>query len=94
MSGIYTLLLPFKPLGTNPERFAVRLWLTLYYVENAPPGLIKRLREYGWKLEELIAEPSDEISPSPNQITLELQPLRWFDGVWLMLWIPIFWCLR
>jgi energy-coupling factor transport system permease protein len=94
MSGIYMLLLPFKPLGANPERFAVRLWLTLYYVENVPPGLINRLREHGWKLQQLIDEPLDQATPSPNQITLQLQPMGWLDGIFLALWIPVFWMLR
>jgi energy-coupling factor transporter transmembrane protein EcfT len=94
MSGIYTLLIPFKALGANPERFSVRLWLTLYYVENAPPGLLHRLREHGWKLEQLIEEPMGEPSLMPNQIALALQPLRWQDGLILMLWVPVFWYLR
>ncbi|HEY7986494.1 MAG TPA: CbiQ family ECF transporter T component [Methylophilaceae bacterium] len=94
MSGIYTLLLPFKPLGANPERFAVRLWLTLYYVENAPPGLIRRLREQGWKLQQIIDEPSIGISPSPNQIMLMQEPLRWHNMALLLVWVPIFWMLR
>lgn len=93
MSGIYMLLLPLKPLGVNPERFAVRLWLTLYYVENAPPGLMHRLREHGWKLEQLIEEPLDAAS-SPKQMTLARAPLRWPDIVLLGLWIPVFWVLR
>jgi len=94
MSGLYTLLMPFKPLGANPERFAVRLWLTLYYVENAPPGLIGRLRERGWKLQQLIDEPLYEVSPNPNNVTLMLEPLRWHDAALLLFWVPIFWVLR
>jgi hypothetical protein len=94
MSGIYTLLLPFKSLGANPERFAVRLWLTLYYVENAPPGLIRRLREQGWKLQQIIDEPPGEASPTPTQITLMQEPLRWHNVMLLLVWVPIFWVLR
>jgi len=36
LAGIYCLLLPFKPIGVPVERFAVRLWLTLHYVEAMP----------------------------------------------------------
>ena len=36
LSGIYTMLQPFKPLGVPVERFSVRLWLTLHYLETAP----------------------------------------------------------
>jgi energy-coupling factor transporter transmembrane protein EcfT len=33
ISGFYFLFLPLKYLGLEVERFAVRLWLTLHYVE-------------------------------------------------------------
>lgn len=36
LNGIYTLLRPFRLLGVNPERIAVRLWLTLSYAEQQP----------------------------------------------------------
>lgn len=34
IAGLYFLARPFKLVGFDPERFAVRLWLTLYYVEH------------------------------------------------------------
>lgn len=37
VAGIYPLLLPLRLFGLRPERFAARLWLTLHYVEQAPP---------------------------------------------------------
>lgn len=40
LAGLYTLLRPFKVLGANPERAAVRLWLTLHYAEQG--AAIKR----------------------------------------------------
>jgi energy-coupling factor transporter transmembrane protein EcfT len=33
VSGFYYMLLPFKPIGLEADRFAARLWLTLLYVE-------------------------------------------------------------
>lgn len=33
IGGLYQLLLPFKCLHLDAERFAVRIWLTLYYAE-------------------------------------------------------------
>jgi len=36
LAGIYILLLPLKLLGVPVARIAVRLWLTLHYVETAP----------------------------------------------------------
>lgn len=35
LAGIYILLLPLKFLGVPVARIAVRLWLTLHYVETA-----------------------------------------------------------
>ncbi|HPB91904.1 MAG TPA: CbiQ family ECF transporter T component [Methylophilus sp.] len=36
ISGFYFMLRPFKVLGVDAERFAARLWLTMYYVEKQP----------------------------------------------------------
>jgi len=36
LAGLYILLLPLKFLGVPVARIAVRLWLTLHYVETAP----------------------------------------------------------
>jgi len=33
VSGFYFILLPFKNIGLQADRFAARLWLTLHYVE-------------------------------------------------------------
>jgi energy-coupling factor transport system permease protein len=33
VSGFYFILLPFKYIGLESDRFAARLWLTLHYVE-------------------------------------------------------------
>jgi energy-coupling factor transporter transmembrane protein EcfT len=33
VSGFYFILLPFKHIGLQADRFAARLWLTLHYVE-------------------------------------------------------------
>lgn len=39
LTGIYGLLMPLKPLGVPVERFAVRLALTLQYVETMPKAI-------------------------------------------------------
>lgn len=41
ISGFYCLLLPLRYLGLKVERFAARLWLTLYYVELQTEALNK-----------------------------------------------------
>jgi energy-coupling factor transport system permease protein len=50
ISGFYFLFSPLKYLGLEVERFAVRLWLTLHYVEvardkNASQDFFSRLNE-------------------------------------------------
>lgn len=37
MTGFFALLTPLKILGLDPDRLAARLWLTLHYVDHAPP---------------------------------------------------------
>lgn len=38
MAGIFLLLRPLRLIGISPDRFTARLWLTLHYVEQEPPG--------------------------------------------------------
>ncbi len=59
VAGLYPLLLPLRLLGLRPERFAARLWLTLHYVEQAPP----RTHGNPWvRLEQLAAaRDTDEV---------------------------------
>lgn len=50
ISGFYFIFSPLKYLGLEVERFAVRLWLTLHYVElqrdkNISQDLIGRLKD-------------------------------------------------
>ena len=51
ISGFYFMLLPLQSLGLEIERFAVRLWLTLEYVESAkqfdkPLNFLDQLRQF------------------------------------------------
>lgn len=89
MSGIYTLLRPLAWLGLSPERFAVRLWLTLHYVENTPPGMLKKLREHHWNLEVLM---NDHVQ-GPTHIRLDRTVIQPLDGLVLLAWIPTLWWL-
>lgn len=40
IGGLYQLLSPLKQLGITADKFAVRIWLTLHYVESRQPLLI------------------------------------------------------
>lgn len=37
IGGLYQLLSPFRRFGINAENFAIRIWLTLHYVESRQP---------------------------------------------------------
>jgi energy-coupling factor transport system permease protein len=89
ISGIYALLRPLALFGVSPERFAVRLWLTLHYVENAPSGMVKKLREHHWNLDVLM----NNHTQGPAQIQLGLTRINPLDGLVLLAWIPLIWWL-
>lgn len=78
LSGLYVLLRPFRKIGMNPERVAVRLWLTLHYAEQQT-----RQKMQAWR-EEL----RSALDPAPNvalHISLELPAFTWRDAIVLAL---------
>jgi energy-coupling factor transporter transmembrane protein EcfT len=79
LSGLYTIMKPFKPLGVNAERIAVRLWLTLRYAEMSRGGVASG----SWTERVLDAlEPGSEITET---LRLEVRPFIWVDWLVLML---------
>jgi hypothetical protein len=77
LSGIYTLLKPLQPLGVNAERIAVRLWLTLRYVEGGD----RKTAGQDWMARlNLALQPGDAQS---EVLRLQVVHLRWTD--WLTL---------
>lgn len=75
IAGLYCLAQPFKYLRLDPERFAVRLWLTLYYVEHSPETSHKNSLHQLINLEKLM-----EIDTSaPGMIILIKPEIRWYD---------------
>jgi energy-coupling factor transporter transmembrane protein EcfT len=80
IAGFYMLLYPLKWVGINPERLAVRLWLTLHYVETAPPaGSVVGF------LESLDSVQGDMVAGSaPAVISFDLPGLAWRDAVALI----------
>jgi energy-coupling factor transport system permease protein len=88
VAGIMLLLAPLRPCGLDPERFAVRLWLTIHYVEHIPQGLIRQLRQQGWRLDAASME-----SDGPQTLRLVVPPLRWYDVGVLLSIALLFWLL-
>lgn len=90
MAGIYLLLQPLRPLGLDPERFAARLWLTLHYVETMPKGVFHRLRQQGWRLEDILHEEVER----PDSIHLQFPAFRLTDALLLAgLPLALWWLL-
>lgn len=78
LSGIYVLLRPFRFMGLDPERVAVRLWLTLHYAQGQ-----SRQKMQDWR-SELLAM----LDPAPakaTEVKLELFAFSWRDTLVLAL---------
>lgn len=77
LAGLYVLLRPFKFLGVDAERIAVRLWLTLHYAEGAA-----RPKGAAW-----LPSMRQALEPGPvaaSVVTLEAARLGWPDVVTLL----------
>lgn len=81
IAGLYYLMQPFRYLGLNPERFAVRLWLALYYVEHGQQTGRQTLLHQLKNLDELV----EVDSLAPEQITLIKPSIKWHDILILVL---------
>jgi energy-coupling factor transport system permease protein len=90
ISGIYALIQPLAVFGISAECFAVRLWLTLHYVEHAPSGMVKTLRQHHWNLDVLL----DHQEPGPAQIQLVRRMLQPLDYLVMLGWFMMLWWLR
>lgn len=78
LSGLYVLMRPFRSVGLNPERLAVRLWLTLHYAQQQ-----SRQKMQAWR-----DELRSALDPAPSgmaHVTLELSAFSWRDGMILTL---------
>ena len=76
LSGIHSLLRPFKSLGVPADRIAVRIWLTLRYAQQGGRVSWRDLRT---SLEK--ATPSD---CAPEIILLPHSELKWQDSAALL----------
>ncbi|PKO26313.1 MAG: hypothetical protein CVU35_00130 [Betaproteobacteria bacterium HGW-Betaproteobacteria-8] len=72
LSGLYYLARPFRYSGLDPERFAVRLWLTLYYVEHGMKTRQKNSLHQLMNMEQVL-----EIeATAPERIVLQRPEMR------------------
>ena len=89
MVGVYLLLQPLRVLKLAPERFSARLWLTLHYVETMPKGVLLRLRQHGWRLEDILQEDVER----PEVVQMRFPKFHWYDAMVLLLLPVLFWML-
>lgn len=80
MAGFFLFLYPLKWIRLSPERLAARLWLTLHYVETAPPA--GSIADFLESLDEVHNIPA---SAAPSEIHFELPALSWQDAFALLL---------
>lgn len=78
LGGLYTLMRPFRAIGVNADRVAVRLWLTMQYAEQQP-----RRNAQGWWND--LRSSLDPASDAANEVTLELPDFTWRDTLVLLL---------
>lgn len=77
IAGLYWLARPFRFVGLDPERFAVRLWLTLYYVEHGLKNRKQNSLHQLMKLEEML----DTEHGAPEQIVIMKPVMHYRDGL-------------
>jgi energy-coupling factor transporter transmembrane protein EcfT len=83
LSGIYQLLRPLRLLGVTPERIAVRLWLTLHYVQHQEAARGDNKSFYSWWHE--LRSATELTSDAPSMVSLELFPFTWRDATALLI---------
>jgi energy-coupling factor transporter transmembrane protein EcfT len=84
MAGFFLLLYPLRLVKLHPERFAARLWLTLHYVDHAPPARLSQ--NFFGRIADMNISDEDTHS-GPEQIHLISPQLTWRD--WLVLFAVI-----
>lgn len=75
IGGLYQLLLPLKCIGLDAEKFAVRIWLTLYYAEIRKQAA--RLPGKALDFKQLFAL-SEAVAPGASQdrVAIEVHTLK------------------
>lgn len=77
LSGIYILLKPYRFLGLDPERIAVRLWLTLRYAEQRRSSTGARNSFQAWWQELRLS--GESTADAAAHVSIELAPFTWRD---------------
>lgn len=86
IGGLYQLLSPLKHIGVRTEKFAVRIWLTLHYVESHQPIVDVNIFNLNHALN---AHLMDHQSIN-HDITIDVDVLMWQDYLLMTLLIVLF----
>ena len=94
ISGLYAVCRPFVVLGLSAERLAVRLLLTLRYVEG---GTVRQYPVSGWKA--WLTDETDDVVPGETceRIVLHRERLGFWDYIavlgaaGLLVWVKGWW---
>ena len=75
IGGLYQLLSPLKRLGLRTEKFAVRIWLTLRYVESRQPLINAKI----FNLNEALNAHLTHHQAINHEISIDVDVFRWQD---------------
>jgi energy-coupling factor transporter transmembrane protein EcfT len=81
IGGLYQMLSPLKCLGVRAEKFAVRIWLTLHYVESRQPLINTKI----FSLNDALNAHLTHHQVSNHDITIDVDAFSWQDYLWLIL---------
>jgi energy-coupling factor transport system permease protein len=77
IGGLYQLLMPLNSLHLNAERFAVRIWLSLHYVESDNTPALKQFK--GLNLDQVLEASHSHQQPAQELVAIELHPFKMYD---------------
>lgn len=81
IGGLYQLLSPFKCLGIQAEKFAVRIWLTLHYVDSSHPLMQLKTLDISEALNHHFKNNHSAFQP----ITIDIEPFKRNDYMLVIL---------
>lgn len=89
VGGLYQVLSPLKHLGVRAEKFAVRIWLTLHYVESRQPPINAKIFNLNEAFNAHLMQPK----VTNHEITIDVDEFRWQDYLLatLLLLSVLFW---
>lgn len=92
IGGIYQLLSPFSMLKVDAKRFAVRIWLTMHYVESHASKTQQKISP-SQTLEEIALHDANEDKNIMREITISTMPFTKLDIVLMIIMLILFYFL-